>query len=408
MKQTKEQVTKRGISSVVALVIIAVAVYFGFEPLFDLINGGVAGSVVGAAFSSIFVIVLTMYLLNKQTEIEQESKKSERVFDEKVSLYKDILVITQNMIQDGQITMEEVSALPFTLMRLQMLGSDEAIENFEKVFSIVNSIFEKTDDNIVEIDEAEKLAIYKEMLNFTVRCRVDLGVSDHVVKDELFNKSSEVIERSSALVNVRGGGDAKAVYRSENDFFKVLQDRGFDNQIITLTNTILDKLNNEFSSKDFDINFVATSTTSTPQISIRKDDGSGKMNKIGGCYIRKNSIIARCWRSPRWDYKQLKVDNLEFLRAKKFSFENQKLSGGPSKYMPVLNSQPFTELSERELNGFIFLLKETYKIKEAGTVLNYTKLVNAAESGDEDAILEVKKIISEDFIHELTNEELNS
>jgi len=54
------------------------------------------------------------------------------------------------------------------------------------------------------------------------------------------------------------------------------------------------------------------------------------------------------------------------------------------------------------------LIKETYKIKEEGKVLNYTKLVSAAESGDEDATHEVKKIISEDFIHELTNEELNS
>ena len=132
------------------------------------------------------------------------------------------------------------------------------------------------------------------------------------------------------------------------------------------------------------------------------------MNKIGGCYIRKSSIIARCWRSPRWDYKQLKVDNLELLRAKKFSFENQKLLGGPAKYMPVLDSLPFSQLSERELNGFVFLLKETYKMKEERKVLNYTKLVSAAESGDKDAAHEVKKIISEDFIHELTDEELNS
>ena len=39
-------------------------------------------------FLSIFVIILTMFLLNKQTEIDQESKKSERVFDEKVKIYQ--------------------------------------------------------------------------------------------------------------------------------------------------------------------------------------------------------------------------------------------------------------------------------------------------------------------------------
>ena len=67
---------KKGLATLVALAIIGVAVYLGFTPLFKLIDGGVAGNVIGAAFGSIFVIILTMYLLNKQTEIEQESKKS--------------------------------------------------------------------------------------------------------------------------------------------------------------------------------------------------------------------------------------------------------------------------------------------------------------------------------------------
>ena len=84
---------KRGDRTLVAILIIGVAVYIGFTPLFELIGGGVAGAVIGSSFGAIFVIVLTMYLLNKQTEIEQETKKSERVFDEKVKLYQYILNI---------------------------------------------------------------------------------------------------------------------------------------------------------------------------------------------------------------------------------------------------------------------------------------------------------------------------
>ncbi len=92
-----EETQKKGRNTLIAILIIGVAVYLGFTPLFNLINGGVAGAVVGSSFGAIFVIVLTMYLLNKQTEIEQESKRSERVFDEKVQLYKEILNTTKDI-----------------------------------------------------------------------------------------------------------------------------------------------------------------------------------------------------------------------------------------------------------------------------------------------------------------------
>ena len=60
---------QKGKRTLIAISIIAVAVYIGFEPLFEFVPSGVAQSVVGASFGAIFVIILTMYLLNKQTEI---------------------------------------------------------------------------------------------------------------------------------------------------------------------------------------------------------------------------------------------------------------------------------------------------------------------------------------------------
>ena len=66
LKETKQKSQR----TIIALVIIGIAVYLGFTPLFELIQGGVAGAVIGSSFGAIFVIVLTMYLLNQQTEIE--------------------------------------------------------------------------------------------------------------------------------------------------------------------------------------------------------------------------------------------------------------------------------------------------------------------------------------------------
>ena len=83
-----------------------------------------------------------MYLLNKQTEIEQESKKSERVFDEKVKLYQKILDIVRDMMMDGKISKEEINKLPFPLIRLGMLGKDETIESFNDFYNYINDTFQ--------------------------------------------------------------------------------------------------------------------------------------------------------------------------------------------------------------------------------------------------------------------------
>ena len=74
---------KQGMKILIILVLVGFVVFFGYGPLFHLVGGGIPGRVLGATFGSIFAILMTMFLLNKQTEIEQESKKSERVFDEK-------------------------------------------------------------------------------------------------------------------------------------------------------------------------------------------------------------------------------------------------------------------------------------------------------------------------------------
>ena len=56
-----DETRKKGTNTLIALTVIAVAVYAGFTPLFNLINGGVAGAVVGASFGAIFVIILTIF-----------------------------------------------------------------------------------------------------------------------------------------------------------------------------------------------------------------------------------------------------------------------------------------------------------------------------------------------------------
>ena len=152
LKETR----KKGSRTLISIAVIAVAVYIGFEPLISNVPDGVAKSVISSSFGAIFVIILTMYLLNKQTEIEQESKKSERVFDEKVQLFREIMDITRDMLLDGAISKEEINKLPFPLIRLQMLANDETITSFALVNQKLNEIYAEEDDDDVLIPEDSK------------------------------------------------------------------------------------------------------------------------------------------------------------------------------------------------------------------------------------------------------------
>jgi len=400
-----EQTRKKGVTTLIAISIIGVAVYLGFTPLFEKIGGGVAGAVIGASFGAIFVIVLTMYLLNKQTEIEQESKKSERVFDEKVQLYKEILNTTKNMVEDGEITTNEVMKLPFALMNLQMLGGDEAIDTYEKVFSKINEVFEKHDEEEVSIDEDEKLEIYREMSKFAVQCRVDLGISDRKVNEELFARTIQTIEKSSKAIEVKGGS-ANASYVEENSFYDTLIDRGIEANVVDITKRIHERLKKEFNDERYSLDFVVTSATSTPKLSVKVD---GK--RFSNLNIQKKQLsFSGTQKSQKWSFKQIKVGNLLFGHAKKFSFdEENKILSGVRKYINILTSNKFNTLSEEELDGCILIIKESekHRLKPPSKEKNIlATLIQQAESGDQEAIERLKEMISANYVHQLTSDEI--
>lgn len=199
-----DKTRKKGTNTLIALAVIAIAVYFGFSPLYEFIspNGGVAGAVVGASFGAIFVIILTMYLLNKQTEIEQESKRGEKVFEQKMNVYWKVFDDTQSMLKDGKISKEdEMQKLPFVMLKLITIGDDAVIDAYQKVYNAINDVFNNKPDDQVEIEDNSKEEIMELLGQFANQCRVDLGVSLEFVKTDVFEAATNVISQSREMMS---------------------------------------------------------------------------------------------------------------------------------------------------------------------------------------------------------------
>jgi len=196
MKKNLNDTRKQGWLTLISLVIIAFAVSIGFSPLFEFIGDGIASQVIGSSFGAIFVIILTMFLLNKQTEIEQESKKSERVFDEKVKIYQEILDITKDMLLDGKLTPEEINRLPFPLIRLQMLADDKVIESFQTVFTTLDEYYRSVDGDTVTLKDEQREEIYQLLSDFSGECRRDLQISDTEIDSSIREKTAATISNA--------------------------------------------------------------------------------------------------------------------------------------------------------------------------------------------------------------------
>ena len=413
---------KKGLATLVALAIIGVAVYLGFTPLFKLIDGGVAGNVIGAAFGSIFVIILTMYLLNKQTEIEQESKKSERVFDEKVKVYKQILETTKEIVEDGSISDKEISKLPFLMMELQMLGGDETISTYEKVFSTIIEAYDKEQESEeVAITDERKSEIYKKMSEFSRSCRVDLGVTDRTINEDVFNRITGAIENSSKVTAKRRRSGNTNYLDNKEEFFNACEEKR-PKEIISLARKLHEALAHEYSveieSEKFVFDYAFTKDkTTNPKISIKAaQSDTDALTRICTIFIKNKELgIETIFKSPNFNYRQLKIGDVFFQHAREFwkesslnpdnSNKTSILSASHKDYLPELKAG-VANLDESTLKILLFAINESKKVVHDHKKLPRTELITSAEQGDNESLEKLRQYIADDYIQELTLEEI--
>ena len=306
LKETRE----KGYRTLIAISVIAVAVYIGFEPLIKFVPDGVAKSVISASFGAIFVIILTMYLLNKQTEIEQESKKSERVFDEKVKIYQEILDITKDILLDGKLTREEFNRLPFPLIRLQMLADDKVVESFQKVFDKFNKIYGDEEGDIVVIRDKEMDEIYTLLTDFSGECRKDLQISEVEIDPTIKAKTNSTISNSGKKSKdySRYSFDGKEL--AKNGYvYAVIKNYVDENPGITLEEFPKKVIERNFNGRK---NIYEVWKTYDEAIQLYQEKGYKRyfVTKKGGDYLNDKDMViklsdAEICISTGWDLPQM-------------------------------------------------------------------------------------------------------
>lgn len=207
------------------VLVLAGAAAFGFRPLFELLKDQTALQFASAAFGTIFAATITMVLLNKQTQVEQEKDRDQRVFEERLKLFNEVLDRFSGIVEDGVIDAAEVKALQFMSMRIAMLGSDEIIEKYTGLYKKIaggpgDVSGAKSEDIIVTPD------ILSELIEMSLYFRKELGLS-HADAGQIQRVFQKMDQTNQALQN-KVGGRINYITGGKDEWLGVQKERGLE------------------------------------------------------------------------------------------------------------------------------------------------------------------------------------
>ena len=156
----------------IAIIVLSIALYVGFDDLIAGAASGTARDTISAALAAIFVLITTMYMLNKQSDIEQDKKYKAEIFKKKFQLYDNLITNWLNIAYiDKCIKKENYKECLDNHYEILMIADGNAVEHSNKILGIVSSYY---NNNKQKLDDDDLYEIKKIIKEFT-----------HIVRDEL-------------------------------------------------------------------------------------------------------------------------------------------------------------------------------------------------------------------------------
>lgn len=177
---------KGSVKNALFVFLIAFSAFFAFEPLFNSLQQSAAQEFASAIFGTIFAAVITMVLLSKQTETEEEKSRSEKVFEEKLRLYNLAIETLQDIFKkadsNNQVKIEraDIVNLEFILAKLIMVAEEKTIHEFRLIYQNISRNYSR-ETGMLNLTSTDKHTVFR----FSDYCREELGLSSKNIEKEI-------------------------------------------------------------------------------------------------------------------------------------------------------------------------------------------------------------------------------
>ena len=185
--------------SYIAVIVLAVALYVGFDELIVSGQSETARETLNAAIGVIFVIITTMYMLSKQSEIEQEKELHNEIFRKKLQLYESVLGTWQKTcFLDTAINTEQYAACVQAQLQLGMIANPSVLSSGNEIFKEIFKVY--NDDIERPMYAKEQVEIFEKLADFIEKAREDLELDQVSLPPKLLESYKENVSQAGVVV----------------------------------------------------------------------------------------------------------------------------------------------------------------------------------------------------------------
>ena len=180
------------------------------------------------------IAIITAVILLFQSQLEARKEKGQKVFNEKIGLYKEVIEVVENIFKDNKIESDELQSLEFIILKLQLISSDSTIKNF---VSFYQKIIDTPDIDLTEENNFEKATELKRAFSeFVGKCRVELQLAENELDKSIFQQIQETVEKSDKKKW------QKSNYKDWNNYEKFLKE---ETKVSTSTIGLIKKIHDD-------------------------------------------------------------------------------------------------------------------------------------------------------------------
>jgi hypothetical protein len=144
---------------IIGLFVISVVAFASFKFFFTKFEMNVGAEALAAAFGTLFIILSTKFLMDKESESKIQTEKQRELFEKSLTKFQDSGSLMAEVLRDRQITFEELSQLLNQHASLMILGNQKAIDqSHEFIAKCREFLIEENNIDFAAADDAENIS----------------------------------------------------------------------------------------------------------------------------------------------------------------------------------------------------------------------------------------------------------
>jgi len=195
---TQKTTKKLLIENPIAVSIFIGIIYFGtfgFLEVYDFEKwkyGAFIQSVLSVFLGAGAIGIITGVIIMFQSSLESKKEKAKEIFDQKITLYKEVIDKVNYMFVDGKINEEEFRQIELMLLKLQLMAKDETIHTFVNFYKKVADMIPSDVDGNGELEFDIDIGLKNVFSTFVNQCRTDLELSDQKLDSSIFTEIKNI------------------------------------------------------------------------------------------------------------------------------------------------------------------------------------------------------------------------